>query len=195
MSYTIILDSSNTKLTVGLALENSLVDSTSYEAWQAQSEHMIPEINNLLLKHKVDREQITSIIVAVGPGSYTGVRISITIAKVMALALKCKVIPVSSLHALKNSNQKSICLINARSGRSYVGVYEGNNVLIKDTIWKNDEVLEYIKSNPDTCVCGNTTYLKLEGFESNIAEELLSLKESYPEVSQVETLKPIYMKD
>jgi tRNA A37 threonylcarbamoyladenosine modification protein TsaB len=113
----------------------------------------------------------------------------------MALALKCKVIPVSSLHALKNGNQKSICLINARSGRSYVGVYEGNNVLIKDTIWKNDEVLEYIKINPDTCVCGATTYLKLEGFESNIAEELLSLKESYPEVSQAETLKPIYMKD
>ena len=40
--YTILLDSSNTKLAVGIAKNGIVLKSTIYEAWQEQSEHMIP---------------------------------------------------------------------------------------------------------------------------------------------------------
>ena len=40
----ILLDSSASYLTVGICDENHVIDSISYEAWQAQSEHMIPEL-------------------------------------------------------------------------------------------------------------------------------------------------------
>ena len=86
MEYYLLLDSSNTSLTVALANKDSLIDEISYEAWQTQSEHMIPEINNLLNKHNVRRNDIIGVMVSIGPGSYTGVRIALTIAKVIALS-------------------------------------------------------------------------------------------------------------
>ena len=44
---TVLLDSSNTNLSVGVARDNSLLESISYEAWQQQSEYMIPDLDKL----------------------------------------------------------------------------------------------------------------------------------------------------
>ena len=99
--YTILLDSSNTSLTVGLAKDGALLESISYEAWQTQSEHMIPELDSLLKKYNAQRKDIKDVVVAIGPGSYTGVRIAITIAKTIATALGVDVYTISSLRCQK----------------------------------------------------------------------------------------------
>ena len=129
-----------------------------------------------------------------GPGSYTGVRIAITIAKTIAVALNAKLYPVSSLRVLKDGNVPSICLINARSGRSYFGVFEGTKILVDDRIMKNDEVLAYINEHPTYSVCGDAKYLGLEGKQSNNIQEMLNLKEALSDVNPL-SLKPVYMKD
>ena len=195
MSYTVLLDSSNTSLSVGLAKEDELLDSVSYEAWQEQSEHMIPELNYLLDKHKVSKDEISGIIVSVGPGSYTGVRIAITIAKVMATVLKCDLFTVSSLRVLKDGDNPSICLINARSNRSYIGVYKGNEIILEDQIMTNDKVIEYINEHKNYSVCGNVNYLSLKGVESNICEQMVSLKKSLTPSENPMAVSPIYMRD
>ena len=195
MKYTLLLDSSNTKLAVGIARDGTLLESIIYEAWQEQSEHMIPEINSLLEKYGVDRNDIESVMVAVGPGSYTGVRISITIAKIISVALGVKVYPVSSLQILKMGKKPSICVENARSSRSYVGVYEGEKCLLEDQIMTNDELLKYIDSHKDYILCGETKYLSLEGHVSNTIEEMFSLKNSIIPMEDATGLKPVYLKD
>lgn len=195
MKYYLLLDSSNSSLTVGLCSEKELIDFTSYEAWQTQSEHMIPEINTLLEKHEVDKSDFLGVMVSVGPGSYTGVRIAITIAKVMAVALNIPVYPVSALQILKNNKKPSICLINARSNRSYMGVYEGEKCLLKDCIMTNDEVIDYIEKHPDYSVCGSAKYLGVDGYESNIAQEMFSLLGKVSPCMDARALKPVYLKD
>lgn len=192
---TVLLDSSNTKLTVGLAEDKKLIDFISYEAWQQQSEYMIEELNKLLDKHNYTKNNIKDIIVAVGPGSYTGVRISITIAKVMALALNIPVYEVSSLRILKDGDEPSVCLINARSGRSYMGVYRGQEVIEPDTIKTNEEVVEYINSHDDYSIMGDVRYLGLEVIENNVCEEMISLKDALTPSPDCLAIKPIYMKD
>ena len=195
MSYIVLLDSSNTSLSVGLAKESVLIDSISYEAWQEQSEKMIPELDKMLLNNKVNKDEIASVIVSVGPGSYTGVRIAITIAKVMATALKCEIKPVSSLRVLKENDKPSICLINARSNRSYIGVYQDDKVILEDQIMNNDEVKEYISSHPSYSVCGNVKYLDIDGYQANICEQMLLLNKSLTAIENPMALKPTYMKD
>ena len=193
--FSILLDSSNTSLTVGLAKDDILLESISYEAWQTQSEHMIPELDKLLDKYEVERNQISDVVVAIGPGSYTGVRIAITIAKTIAAVLPVKVYAISSLRCQKDSKNPSICVINARSGRSYFGVYEDDKVLVEDMILTNDKVQEYINEHPDYVVCGNATYLGVNGKQPNIARELLSLKKVVAPVADPLAVKPVYMKD
>ena len=191
---TILLDSSNTNLSVGIAKDNIILDYISYEAWQRQSEYMIVELNKLLEKHNIKKEDITDVMVAKGPGSYTGVRIAITIAKTIAVALNAKLYAVSSLRVEKNGDVPSICLINARSNRSYVGVYKGQEILLNACIMKNDEVMKYIADHPDYSVCGDTKYLNVEGIESNTMKEMLDLKDSLESINPL-SLKPVYMKD
>ena len=193
--FTILLDSSNTSLTVGLAKNDVLLESISYEAWQSQSEHMVPELDKLLTKYEVKNEEIDSAIVAIGPGSYTGVRIAITIAKTIAAALGVKIYGISSLRCQKDRKNPSICVINARSGRSYFGVFEDEKVIVDDCILTNDKVLEYINEHPDFVVCGNAKYLGVEGKEPDIARELLELKKVCKPEEEPLGLKPVYMKD
>ena len=191
---TVLLDSSNTNLSVGIAKDNLLLEYISYEAWQRQSEYMIVELNKLLEKHNIQKEDIKEVIVAKGPGSYTGVRIAITIAKTIAVALDAKLYAVSSLRVQKDGVRPSICLINARSGRSYVGVYEDQKIILDDCIMKNDEVINYIKDHPDYSVCGETKYLNIEGVIANNLQEMLNLKDSLESINPL-SLKPVYMKD
>ena len=193
--YTILLDSSHTKLAVGIAKNGIVLKSIIYEAWQEQSEHMIPELNNILTAFDVKREEIDDVMVAIGPGSYTGVRIAITIAKTMGCALNIPVYPLSSLRILKDGMKPSICVINARSKRSYVGVYQGSNIILEDTIMTNDELLEYISNHPDYVLCGNLNHLGLEGKETNTIVEMLSLKNDITPMVDSLSLKPVYMKD
>lgn len=190
----VLLDSSNTNLSVGVAKDNLLLECISYEAWQRQSEYMILELDKLFTKYGISKDDISDVIVAKGPGSYTGVRIAITIAKTIATALDAKLYAVSSLRVLKDGVRPSICLINARSGRSYIGVYEDTKTLLEDQIMKNEDVLKYIEEHPEYSVCGETKYLGIEGVVSNNIKEMLSLKESLDSLNPL-SLKPVYMKE
>lgn len=192
---TLLLDSSNTSLSVGVECNGKLLDYTSYEAWQAQSEHMIPEIDALLKKYSLSRKDITAVMTSIGPGSYTGVRIALTIAKVIALCLGVEVYPISSLRVLKNNDVPSICLINARSGRSYFGVYHKDKIIVEDTIKTNKEVLNYIKEHPTYSICGNVSYLGFENLDSNICLQMVSLLNVIKPCENALALKPVYLKD
>ncbi|MCD8204334.1 MAG: tRNA (adenosine(37)-N6)-threonylcarbamoyltransferase complex dimerization subunit type 1 TsaB [Coprobacillus sp.] len=192
--YTVLLDSSVNDLSVGVALNGEIVASTSYYAWQKQSEYMVSELDKLLKDNEIVRDEIKDIMVTIGPASYTGVRIALTIAKVMAFALGVPLYPVSSLRVLKDSNKASICLINARSGRSYIGVYEGNKVLLEDRIMDNKDVLNYINENKEYAVCGDTKYLGIDGYKADVIKEMLSLKSASIAAKDSSSVNPVYLK-
>ena len=192
---TLLLDSSNTSLSVGIESNGVLLGYTSYESWQSQSEHMIPEIDNLLKKFNLTRKDITGVVTSIGPGSYTGVRIALTIAKVIGLCLNVPIYPISSLRVLKDDDNPSICVINARSNRSYFGVFEKDKVIINDCIKTNDEVIEYIKEHPSYSICGNASYLGYQNNDTNICLQMVSLLKSLSPIDDSLGLKPVYLKD
>jgi len=190
----VILDSSATYLTVGISDESHLIDYVSYEAWQCQSEKMIPELITLLEKNNLSQKDITGVIVGIGPGSYTGIRIALTTAKILSLSLNIPLYPVSSLRLLKEGSLPTICLMNARSGRSYFAVYEGDKTIIEDQTMTNDKVNEYISNHPDYIVKGELKYLGLEDNVGNIAEQAFSLFDKLVASKEPLAVKPIYMK-
>lgn len=193
--YCLLLDSSNKYLSVGLAKEGKVIDKTFYEAWQRQSEVMVSEIENILKRNSLNKEDLSSIVVGVGPGSYTGVRIAITIAKTIAYALKIKVYKTSSLSLLKVGNSPTICVFNARSGRSYFGVYEGNKVIKEDTVDENNVLLNYINEHKDYKLAGDVTNLGFESVKFDIIENLALAQRKENEVENIFLLNPVYLKD
>ena len=191
--YQLLLDSSNIFLSVGLAKDGKVVDKISYEAWQRQSEMMVTEVDNILKRNNVDKSELDGVVVGIGPGSYTGVRIGVTIAKTIAYALHIKLYAKSSLSLLKHREIPTICVFNARSGRSYFAVYEGKKQIEKDTVLENEKVLDYIKNHPDYLVNGDTNQLGLESGEFDIIENLADFDKN--EEVDVFRLNPVYLKD
>lgn len=191
----ILLDSSVDKLAVGISNKNQLLDFIMYLAWQKQSEMMVYELDKLLKKNNIEKEDIEGIVVSIGPGSYTGVRIALTIAKTISLALSVPIYPISSLRVLSIESKPTICLINARSNRSYFAVYKDDEAIVKDCIKTNDEVLSYIKENPDFLVSGNTKYLGIENKATNELKRMVSLFPILKRIDNPDLVKPVYMKD
>src|SRR3989338_8626019 len=67
------------------------------------SETLAPVLQKILKQAHVSPAKIDCIVVGLGPGSFTGLRIAVTTAKVLAYALKAKLIGVSSLEAAARS--------------------------------------------------------------------------------------------
>lgn len=138
----LLLDSANRDLNIGLSQDDKIFDRISYTAWQRQSELMVKEIDVLLKRNNLSAKDIDELVVTIGPGSYTGIRIALTIAKTLAFALNKKIYAISSLAALRVVDKKTITVINARSNRSYVAIYDGDGtVLVEEKVWPNDELL------------------------------------------------------
>lgn len=192
--YQLLLDSSNIYLSVGLSKDGKVVDSIFYNAWQRQSEVMVTEIDNILKRNKVDKKDLDAVVVGIGPGSYTGVRIGVTIAKVVAYALKIKIYAKSSLSLLKINDDPTICLFNARSGRSYFAVYQGQKVIESDRILTNEEVLAYIDAHPDYKLSGDTAQIGKESEQFDILKNLADFHQDEL-VENIFLLNPIYLKD
>lgn len=191
----LLLDSSNIKLGVAISKDNEIVDFKYYDAWQRQSEYMMSEIESLLKKNKIDPKEVDEIVSTRGPGSYTGVRISLTIAKIWGFCREIPVYALSSLRVLKKKDAISVCVINARSARSYIGIYSNDKVILEDTIYTNKEVLDLLEKHPEYVLCGETSYLKKEGFETNIFEQMLDIKSLSSPVENILELKPVYLKN
>jgi tRNA threonylcarbamoyladenosine biosynthesis protein TsaB len=193
--FNLLLDSSNQNLSVGLSQKGKLIDEISYDAWQTQSELMISEVDKILKKHNATRQDLAAVVVSKGPGSYTGVRIALTIAKTISFALNIPLYLVSSLEALKDSDKPTICLMNARSKRSYVGVYQGSKCLVADTIWENEEVNKYCKSHADYTISGVTDYLGLVSKPVEILANLAKLDDETHLCKEPLAARPVYLKD
>ncbi|HOC81116.1 MAG TPA: tRNA (adenosine(37)-N6)-threonylcarbamoyltransferase complex dimerization subunit type 1 TsaB, partial [Bacilli bacterium] len=70
--YSLLLDSANRDLNVGLVQDGVIMDRISYQAWQRQSELMVKEVDNILRRNNLAAKDIGEVVVTIGPGSYTG---------------------------------------------------------------------------------------------------------------------------
>lgn len=191
----LLLDSSSSNLTVALTKNGEIIHEVEYEAWQRQSELLTFEINKAFQKAKLDAHDLTAIVVSVGPGSYTGVRIAVSVAKTLSYALNIPLYQTSSLKVMRVPNKITIAVLNARSGRSYVGVYKDEETLLADTILTNEETLKLVNNYENAAFSGELKHLNQESPVFNRAANLLSELKEINKVSDVKKLKPVYLKE
>lgn len=94
------IDTSNKTLSVAIVKdEGTIVEQTVPDTLQ-HSVKLMPAIQEVLQESQVSMQELTGIIVAKGPGSYTGLRIGVTVAKTLAKTLRIPLKAVSSLQAI-----------------------------------------------------------------------------------------------
>ena len=88
------------------------------------AELALPWAEELLAEAGIARSQLDAIAAGRGPGAFTGVRLAISIAQGIALALDRPVVPVSTLAALAMQSEGDvIAAIDARMGEVYLGAF------------------------------------------------------------------------
>ena len=135
MKY-LFIDSATSNLVVALIIDNDIKYIYNKKVDKDMSSEIIPVINETLNKTNTKPNQITKIFAVNGPGSFTGIRVGLTVAKTMAWALKIPVVPISSLEVIASGTpfDTNLALINARRGYVYAGEYDKNlNGIMPDT--------------------------------------------------------------
>ena len=122
----LLLDTSNQALSVAVNRDGKMLAEINTNYKKTHSETLVDNIQKVLSIADIKKSDINRIIVARGPGSYTGVRIGITVAKMLAKQLNIPVYSVSSLFVLAVSNSirgNAAPLIDARRAHVYGALY------------------------------------------------------------------------
>lgn len=190
----LLLDSSQNALYVALSRDATIIDWIVDVTPHRQSELLVAKIDELLKRNKIEAHNIEGVVVTKGPGSYTGVRLALTVAKVMSVVLDVPLYLVSTLRSYADKEKTTITLMNARAGRSYFAVYQGKKALIEDCILNNDEVFLFIKEHPDYLLSGDLKYLNLNPSFSLPLIENLALADTEDLCPNSLKAAPVYLK-
>ena len=138
------IDTSNFTLGVALINGTQVIGEYTTNLKKNHSVRVMPAIESLLKDCDTSPKELTKIVVAQGPGSYTGVRIGVTIAKTLAWTLNVPLSAVSSLEVLAANGRYFDGLVSplfdARRGQVYTGLYEFDHGTLK-TITEDCNIL------------------------------------------------------
>lgn len=118
---------------VGLALFDG-VQILSEVMWQTSDYHTVelaPSVTDMLARSNVKVTDLTALAVAIGPGSFTGLRIGLALAKGLALANRLPLVGIPSLDILAAAQPPRqglmVAVLRAGRGRLGVGWYQASN--------------------------------------------------------------------
>lgn len=128
MFPTLIIDTATDPSSIVLMIDDKKYHQLSFSGQKASS-HLYPQLIDLLKESQTDIKEIKSIIVGVGPGSFTGIRIGLSAANGIAYSLKIPIYGVCSLFAYfpKEKNSSFISIFDARSGGVFVSKGQTSN--------------------------------------------------------------------
>ena len=147
-------DTSNQPLSVAIVEDNRILTEQLINMKRNHSIQLMPAIEEALKQTKLTLGEMDYIAVANGPGSYTGLRIAVTIAKSLAWAQDIQLIGVSSLKVLAANSQASadtyiVPLFDARRQNIYAGLYRNDKagqlqMVEVDTHMAAEQYAEYL---------------------------------------------------
>ena len=177
-------------------IDNFIVFSYKFqqEAIQKQSELTIPFLQEALNKNNLTLNDIDEVVVTVGPGSFTGIRIGMCVAKVLASMKKIPLKAISSLNAFASLGKK-IVILDAKAKRVYLGIYNDNVKVIDECVVEIETLKEMIKEYPGYDVVLDSHLLSLESEKIDVIENMNRISMDTLPVDNVDSLVPIYLKD
>ena len=138
------IESSSRKLLVGLMKEDSFSELHSEKI--NNTANSLPQLSKKIIKNaSMSFEDLDAICISSGPGSFTGLRVGMSYAKGIAMALDIPIVPVSTFDSLayKNTSEKLSTLIYSHGNTFYVCEYtiDDGNLL------KSSEPKSILKEN------------------------------------------------
>lgn len=171
-------DTSSKALSLAILEDKQVLAETTINIKKNHSITLMPAIDFLMASLDWTPKDLDRIVVAEGPGSYTGLRIAVATAKTLAHTLNIELIGMSSLLSLVPRQQEGLLvpLMDARRNNVYAGFYENAKPVMPEAHLSFAEVLEKVTDAEQVTFVG-----EVGPFVEQIQEQL-------PQASYQETL-------
>lgn len=188
--YSLFIDTSYKYLSLAIAKNKELIASYSEECFKRQSEQIFVELDNLFKKANIKKKDIESVYITEGPGSYTGVRIGMSLAKVLCEIRKIKLYKISTLKLYANNGTNTMVVMDARANRAYVGIYNEGAAIQEDKAIPLNEI-----DAKDYVVMLDGSLIGQVDVIPNIPDCFINCMEQFEEVKDINHLAPKYLKE
>lgn len=185
---TLCMDTSHTWLVVGLIKDDKVIGKVQEKCWKKQSEELFPKLIELMDSLQLVPEDIDQIVISKGPGSYTGVRIAMTVAKVFCAMRNLPIYTVSTL-LLYAGKRNCRVITDARGNRVYTGLFQDGHVVDQEQVI---EISDLHMENEE--IVGDGHLVGKEDIWPDIVENFKDLKDQWESWDNVHLVVPEYLK-
>ena len=177
-------DTSSKALSLAILEDKQVLAETTINIKKNHSITLMPAIDFLMASLDWTPKDLDRIVVAEGPGSYTGLRIAVATAKILAHTLNIELVGMSSLLALVPYQQEGLFvpLMDARRNNVYAGFYENAKPVMPEAHLPFERVIELIEGASQVTFVG-----EVGPFVEQIQEHLprTNFKETLPNAANL----------
>ena len=184
--FSLLIDIHSNDMNVILYKDKILYDSFS-KTYNNQSKMLIPSIVNLLEKNRLSLNDLNEIIVVNGPGSFTGIRIGVTVAKTLSYSLNIPIKSISSLilKAISVNKEGDYSIAMPDNKGFFIGEFE-NQLLKGNYFYISKDEFEDYKNNHTVIENIDMNWNKIYEIDCLTDEDCYNIKPLYIKKIEVE---------
>lgn len=126
--FALALETSGRLGSVALFRDGMLLEERTYPHGLQHAAAIVPMLDALCAEHSITLKQLEQIHISIGPGSFTGLRVGVTLAKTLAFATGAKIVAVPSVEVLVENlppeARNAIIVLDAKRGQIFTARYE-----------------------------------------------------------------------
>lgn len=180
------IDTSLSDVSIALVKDGKLLSQINNSIPGEHSIYVTKYIDDILKENSLSPSSVDEIIVACGPGSFTGIRIGVTIAKMFAYLQNIRIVSITTLKArvIGEHSKYILSKIDAKHDNYYIGLYDENYNTILEEFASIDKINKLIEEYSPLVVDPSKAY--------NI-EEIVKYTKDFPSENP-HAVNPIYLK-
>lgn len=154
----LLIDTSTRYASVGISREGALLLEMTWRSERNHSVELVPAVREVMHRTGVEAAQLSAIFSAIGPGGFSALRVGMSTAKTLAVALDVPLVAVGTLDVEAEPylgiGGSVVAVIGAGRNRLYIGRYHGGPDAVEPTfdVMSVDEFVESLE--PGVLVCG-----------------------------------------
>lgn len=192
---TLCMDSAHRHLVIVLMEDGVVKAGKALSCWKQQSETLFPELIACMDSIGWNADDLDEVLITDGPGSYTGVRIAMTVAKVLCTRKHIPLYCISTLQLYAGTQDHVFVMLDARSSRAYAGCLSKGSFVKEECIMTLDEITDYLKEHPQQTVLGDADLIGMDVEEIDFVENFAKLRPLARCIENPHTLTPRYLKE
>lgn len=157
--HTLALETSSALGSIALGWNRELVETASLSGPRRHATELLPAIRSLCRRNGAEPGSITQIMLSIGPGSFTGLRIGVTVARMMAMTTGATLVSVPTLSviaqnalAVTPAPPNIAVILDAKRGRVYAGQFDHlAGCYITTSQPQEHDPADFLRGQPSSC--------------------------------------------